>query len=111
MGLLRAIVAVFTTAISGMAVGGFLGAAIGKMMPTYYESVFSHGGEPGFDAGAVGIGQGLTQGLAFGAVIGLAVVAMEHWKEIKIAKYVAEQTRVNIYGAEDEDVMPELLRQ
>jgi hypothetical protein len=38
--------------------------------------VFPSGDSPHFDPVAVGIGQGLTQGVVFGGIVGLILVAM-----------------------------------
>ena len=71
--------AVFASALVGGVLGLLMGAALGSMMPAYYRSVFAGGDSPNFDPVAVGIGQGLTQGVVFGGVVGLALVAMYYW--------------------------------
>jgi hypothetical protein len=64
-----------TASISGV-LGMLIGAALGSFMPGYYRSVFPSGDSPHFDPVAVGIGQGLTQGVVFGGIVGLILVAM-----------------------------------
>ena len=77
--LLWSIGAVFGCSFLGALIGLGIGAALGSFFPGYYRSLFLGGSDPNFDAFAVGIGQGLTQGLAFGAVVGLLLVAMFYW--------------------------------
>ena len=68
--------------LGGLAVG----AGIGYFVPNYYRSVFSSGNEPHFDPVAVGIGQGLTQGLGFGLIAGVALVVAFWWYKSRLQK-------------------------
>ena len=77
--LLWSLLTVFGSAFLGGAIGLAIGAALGVFVPGYYRSVFVGGNSPGFDPVAVGIGQGLTQGIVFGGCCGLAAVAMFYW--------------------------------
>ena len=70
---------VFGVALVGGVVGMGIGAALGTFVPGYYRSVFVGGYDPHFDPVAVGIGQGLTQGVMFGGLVGLALVALFYW--------------------------------
>lgn len=74
--LMWSIAAVFGTACVGGVLGLAIGAALGSFIPDYYRSVFSGGDAPHFNPLAVGIGQGFTQGVVFGGVIGLVLVFM-----------------------------------
>ena len=74
--LFLSIVAVFAAALSGGLLGTMVGGALGAFVPGYYRSVIPGGEQPGFDPVAVGIGLGMTQGMMFGAVVGLLLVAM-----------------------------------
>jgi len=65
-------------------VGAGIGWAVGTYSPGYYRSVFRSGNEPWFDPVAVGVGLGLTQGVAGGVVVGLAVVAILTWREVRL---------------------------
>lgn len=71
--------AIFGAAIIGGLVGLAVGACLGTYAPGYYRSVFRNGDALSFDPLAVGIGQGLTQGIVFGGVIGVAAVALFYW--------------------------------
>ena len=77
--LLLSIGAVFCSSVIGGAMGLLMGAALGTFLPSYYRSTFSSGDSPNFDPVAVGIGQGSTQGVVFGGLIGLILVAMFYW--------------------------------
>ena len=75
--------AVFGAAFLGGAFGAGLGAALGTFSPGYYRSVFSNGESPNFDPVAVGLGQALTQGVVFGTIVGLILVAMFYWSRTR----------------------------
>ena len=77
--LLWSAAVVFGSTLIGGIFGLVIGASLGTLLPSYYQSVFANGGSPEFDPVAVGIGQGLTQGIAGGAAIGLLLVAMYYW--------------------------------
>ena len=68
-----------TCGMLGMVIGGLLG----QYLPSYYRSVFNAADDPGFDPFAVGIGLGLTQGIMFGAFVGLASFGLYYWILIK----------------------------
>lgn len=59
--------------------GGGVGYALGKHLPSYYRSIFEGGQSETFDPLAVGIGQGLTQGIFAGAGIGVLLVIVLAW--------------------------------
>ena len=73
----------FGCAFLGGLCGLGIGAALGSFVPGYYRSVFSNGADTSFDPVAVGIGQGLTQGVVGGGTIGLALVAMFYWYRLR----------------------------
>ena len=87
--LLWSVVAVFGSAFLAGLIGMGIGAALCSFVFGYYRSVFSNGSDPTFDLVAVGIGQRLTQGVVFGGVIGLVLVAMFYW-------YRSRSTRRNV---------------
>ncbi len=68
--------AVFGCSFIGGLSGVSLGAGLGAFWPGYYRSVFPNGDSPNFDPVAVGIGQGLTQGVVLGTFVGLVLVSM-----------------------------------
>jgi hypothetical protein len=71
----KGILIVAGTMIVGAIGGTAIGTLLGLFLPGYYRSVFGGGNMPGFDPVAVGIGQGLSQGIVFGTLVGLALVA------------------------------------
>ncbi len=71
----KGILIVASTTFVGAIGGTAIGMLLGLFLPGYYRSVFGGGNVSGFDPVAVGIGQGLTQGIAFGASVGLGLVA------------------------------------
>jgi hypothetical protein len=77
--LLWSMVAVFGCVCLGGVLGLGIGAALGALVPGYYRSVFRGGADATFDPIAVGVGHGLTQGVVFGGIIGLVLVALWYW--------------------------------
>ncbi len=67
-------------------IGGGVGWAMGTLNPGYYRAVFRTGQEPWFDPVSVGIGQGVGQGVAGGAFVGLVVVALFVWREVRVRR-------------------------
>ena len=64
-------------------IGGLLGATLGTVAPDYYRSVFRDGHSPEFDPFQVGIGLGVTQGLATGVALALGVLALLAWRDLR----------------------------
>ncbi len=77
--LMWSVATVFGCSILGGLLGWGIGTALGTFVPNYYRSVFRAGADPNFDAVAVGMGQGVTQGLVFGGIVGLLLVGMWYW--------------------------------
>ena len=84
--LVASVLTVLVTALIGGMIGLGIGLTLGSLTPGYYRSVFSNGSQPGFDPLAVGIGQGLTQGVGGGTLIGLAIIALFYWYRSRVAK-------------------------
>lgn len=83
MNLPRAVSVVVGSIVVGALAGAGVGFVLGKFLPDYYRNLLVHGREPGFDPLAVGIGQGLTQGLVGGALIGVVLVAILAWHDVR----------------------------
>jgi hypothetical protein len=66
--------------------GTAVGFGLGRFNPGYYRAVFVNGADPEFDPVAVGVGLGLTQGTAAGLVVGLALVALLCWRDIRLSR-------------------------
>jgi hypothetical protein len=86
MTIRRAFTAIVGTSLFFGAIGTIIGFALGKFNPGYNRSVFRKGGDPAFDPVAVGIGQGATQGIAGGVVIGVALVALWCWRDVRLQR-------------------------
>ncbi len=65
-------------------IGGGVGYTLGWFVPGYYRSVFAGGDHPDFDPIVVGLIQGCTQGGVAGATLGIALVAVFVWQNIRI---------------------------
>lgn len=82
--MLRTVILVI---LGSLIVGGLLGAGVGgllgRLMPGYYKGIFADPHDPDFNAVQVGLGLGMTQGMIFGAVIGLGISAIVAWHEVR----------------------------
>jgi hypothetical protein len=76
----KAFLVVVASSVVFAAIGGIIGYGIGSYMPGYYRSVFENGSRADFNPVEVGIGQGITQGVVGGAIVGLALVAIVVWR-------------------------------
>lgn len=81
--LTRTIWLVVGSAFVGAALGAGLGGLLGKIAPGYYRGIFGHPSDDSFNPLQVGLGLGLTQGLIFGVVVGLAMAAIVAWHDVK----------------------------
>jgi hypothetical protein len=61
----------------------FIGGLLGTLAPDYYRSIFHGGHSPDFNPLQVGIGLGVTQGLASGVVVALGVLTLLAWRELR----------------------------
>jgi len=69
-------------AMGGGLIGGLLGCLIGVLLPGAYRGMFRHG-EESFNSVHVGIGLGVPQGMMFGAVVGILLIAIVAWYEVR----------------------------
>ncbi|MCA9163255.1 MAG: hypothetical protein KDA59_04090 [Planctomycetales bacterium] len=74
---------VFACAAVCAALGSVIGATLGAVAPQYYESVLAGASNPGFNPIAAGFGLGLSQGMLAGLGIGVALVALQCWYDLK----------------------------
>jgi hypothetical protein len=70
-------------------IGGGIGWAMGTYNPGYYRVVFPRSQEPWFDPVSVGVGQGIGQGVAGGAIVGLVLVALFVWRDVRLRRLAA----------------------
>lgn len=74
VALARAILVVAVCTIVGASIGTGAGYVLGRFAPGYYRSMFGQGNAPGFDPVQMGIGLGLTQGIALGFIAGIVII-------------------------------------
>ena len=89
-------------------IGAGLGYGLGTLAPDYYRSLLG-GWSPGFDPVSVGVGLGLTQGMAGGVVVGLAVVALLCWRETRLQRGSAQPLQAGSQPAKSRSVVRWLL--
>jgi hypothetical protein len=83
MTFARALINVLATTLLLALLGTGAGYALARFSPGYYRSIFRSGNDATFDPVNVGVGLGLTQGLAAGVVVGLALVALLCWRDVR----------------------------
>ena len=84
MTVLKAVATTLGFSLLFALIGTTAGWVVGTLAPEYYRSVCRGGQELWFKPVSVGIGFGLTQGLAGGFIAGLVVVALLCWREIRL---------------------------
>lgn len=72
----------FLCGVVGCGVGFF----IGTFAPDAYRFLLYQPGAPEYSTVQFGVGQGLIQGLMAGAVLGVAVVWILAWREVRLAQ-------------------------
>lgn len=77
----KALLMVLFWGVTFASVGGVIGATLGTVAPDYYRSVFRDGHAANFNPFQVGIGLGVTQGLACGVAMALGVLALLAWRD------------------------------
>lgn len=75
----RAVLLVAGTAAACTAIGAGIGAGMGYFNPDYYRAVLPKSTD--LDHVSVGLGLGLTQGLA----VGLVIVGVLTWQHVRLA--------------------------
>ncbi len=84
-------ITVFACSLVGGVLGLAVGTGLGLLVPGYYRSVYPNGRGVEFDPVAVGIGQGLTQGVALGAFVGLVLAVSFYWVRTQKANSAARR--------------------
>ncbi len=86
MTLTKAFAAVSASALACAAAGAAVGWTIGTLAPDAYRRWFSDGPSDEFSPVQVGIGLGLAQGLGAGVLVGIVIVAIVAWHDVRIAE-------------------------
>jgi hypothetical protein len=74
MTRVQSLITVIVSALVFGFLGGIIGFGLGRLTPGYYRAVYSRGDWHSFNPVEVGLGLGLTQGFAGGAVIGILLL-------------------------------------
>ena len=83
MTLKRAIAVVFGFTAFGAGAGLAAGYFLATAFPGYYGTLFARPDGSEVDTVSIGVGLGLTQGMSFGAVIGVATVFVLCWFNLR----------------------------
>lgn len=83
MTITKGITTIALTALFSGIVGAVIGYLIGTISPEYYRIVFRAGDAPQFDAPMLGLAVGLGQGVTTGVVVGLGIVLLVTWYEVR----------------------------
>lgn len=86
MTLLKAIATVVCTAIGFGIAGIGIGASLGRFTPSFFRNLFPLRETENFDAVEFGVGIGLVNGLTWGMVLGVLIVAIVSWRETRMAR-------------------------
>ena len=85
MNVLKALATVIGTAIGFGIAGTGIGAFLGRFTPSLFSILPFRAPGP-VDELELGIGLGLINGLIWGMVIGILIVAILSWKEVRLAQ-------------------------
>jgi len=83
MTLGRAFLTIVASTAISVLVGVGLGAFVGYAAPDFYAAWFRNGLPPGVNPVHIGIGNGVTGGAFGGIIIGLGLVAIFTWAELR----------------------------
>ena len=81
----KALATVIGTAIFFGLAGMGIGFMIGNVAPEFFRHLFAQGRED-FNPEEFGIGIGLVNGLTWGLVVSLVLVAILSWRETRLAR-------------------------
>ena len=86
MNVTKALATVVGTAIGFGAAGTAIGAILGKVAPSFFRQMLPLRDPANFNPLELGIGLGLTNGLGWGLVVGVLLVAIIAWKDTRLAR-------------------------
>ena len=87
MTVIRGFLITIASGAAFSVLGGAIGYAMGTFAPDYYRVVFRVPPSVQLDPAHVGLGLGITQGLAAGLFIGLVIVVAVAWYNSRITKH------------------------
>lgn len=83
MTIAKGLTTVVLTGLGFGLVGAAIGYLIGTISPEFYRIVFSVKPELQFDSKMVGLALGIGQGATMGVVVGLGIVLLVTWYEVR----------------------------
>ncbi|MFO0985277.1 MAG: hypothetical protein U1E76_26695, partial [Planctomycetota bacterium] len=86
MNVVKALATVVGTAVGFGVVGIGIGAFLGKVTPSFLREMLPMRDPAAFDPLEMGIGLGLTNGLIWGLVVGILLVAILAWRETRLVR-------------------------
>lgn len=89
----KAILGVMICMVIGAAIGGSIGFLIGRFSPDALRVQFRAANDPGIDPVQIGLGIGLPQGCMLGAAVGVALVAILSWHDVRTRERSRPSTR------------------
>lgn len=93
MTLTKALITVIVSAVVTALLGAAIGCLLGTFAPAYYQATFFFAAldDQNFDPVKVGIGLGITQGAAAGLAVGILLVAILAWYDLRKCAYASKQ--------------------
>ena len=86
MNITKALATVVGTALGFGVAGTGIGVFLGKVAPGFFRQMLPLRDPASFNPQEVGIGLGLTNGLGWGLVVGVLLVAIIAWKESRLTR-------------------------
>jgi hypothetical protein len=86
MNIMKALATVVGTALGFGAAGTGIGVFLGKVAPGFFRQMLPLRDPANFNPRELGIGLGLTNGLGWGLVVGVLLVAIISWKETRLVR-------------------------
>jgi hypothetical protein len=86
MNVIKALATVVGTAVGFGVAGTGIGAFLGRFTPGFFRAVLPFRDPEGVDPLEMGIGLGLVNGLIWGMVIGVLIVAILCWRDVRISQ-------------------------
>ncbi len=98
MNVTKALTTVVGTAAGFGIAGTLIGMLLGKIAPGFFRQMLPLRDPGSFNPLELGIGLGLTNGLGWGVVVGVLLVAILAWKETRLVRKEAQEKANNSIG-------------
>ncbi len=90
MNVTKALTTVVGTAAGFGVAGTLIGMLLGKIAPGFFRQMLPLRDPGSFNPVELGIGLGLTNGLGWGVVVGVLLVAILAWRETRLVRKEAQ---------------------